>query len=88
LDFYYFDVSFLESTQTEIQTSYKIGAGSICGFQKFVTSGSGLGFWVFKNPILGLGSGSGFENYSKKSGFGFRFGLGFVKNIKIPAKFP
>jgi hypothetical protein len=31
--------------------------------------------------------GSGFENFPKKPGFGFRFGLGFVKNIKIPAKF-
>jgi hypothetical protein len=44
----------------------------------------GFGFRVFKNPILGLGSGSGFEFFSKKSGFG----LGFVKNIKIPTKLP
>jgi hypothetical protein len=49
--------------------------------------GFGFGFRVVKNPILGLGSGSGFEIFFKKPGFGFRFGLGFVKNIKIPAKF-
>jgi hypothetical protein len=61
-----------------MQTPYKTVAGSVCGFPKFVTSGSGLGFRLFKNPILGLGSGSGFENI-KKLGFGFRFCFGFVK---------
>ncbi len=28
---------------TEMETRYKIGAGSVCVFPKFVTSGSGLG---------------------------------------------
>jgi hypothetical protein len=71
-----------------MQTRYKIVAGSVCGFPKFVTSGSGLGsgflkiqFWVWVRV-----QGSNF--FQKKKGFGFRFGLGFVKNIKIPAKFP
>jgi hypothetical protein len=50
--------------------------------------GFGFGFRVFKNPILGLGFGFRVRKFPKKPGFGFRFGLGFVKNIKIPAKFP
>jgi hypothetical protein len=72
-----------------MQTRYKIVVGSVCGFPKFVTSGSGLGsgfskiqFWVW---VWVLVQGS---KISQKPGFGFRFGLGFVKNIKIPAKFP
>jgi hypothetical protein len=57
----------------EMQTRYKIVAGSVCGFPKFVTSGSGSGlgfgfpkiqFWVW------------IRNFFKKSGFGL------VKNIK------
>ncbi len=35
--------------------------------------GFGFGFRVFKNPILGLGSGSEFKNFPKKPGFEFRF---------------
>jgi hypothetical protein len=44
--------------KAKMQTCYKIVAGSVCGFPKFVT-------WVrvsvsgFQNPILSLGSGSG-----------------------------
>jgi hypothetical protein len=67
-----------------MQTRYKIVAGSVCGFPKFVTSGSGSGFSKIQIWV----SGSGFENFQKKLGFEFRIGLGFVKNIKIPAKFP
>jgi hypothetical protein len=32
-----------EENISEMQTRYKIVAGSVCGFPKFVTSGSGLG---------------------------------------------
>jgi hypothetical protein len=50
--------------------------------EKFVTSGSGCG--VLK---IQFWSGVGFRvrKFPKKPGFGFRFGLGFVKNIKTPA---
>jgi hypothetical protein len=47
--------------------------------------GFGFGFRVFKNPILGLGLGSGFENFSKNR---VQVWVGFCKNIEIPAKFP
>ncbi len=51
-------------------------AGSVCGFPKFVTSGSG-----FQKSKSGFGFGFRVRIFFKKSGFGFRIGLGFVKNI-------
>jgi hypothetical protein len=50
----------------------------------------GFGFRVpgFQKSNSGFGFGFRVRKFPKKSGFGFRFGLGFVKNIKIPAKFP
>jgi hypothetical protein len=66
-----------------MQTRYKKVAGSVCGFPKFVTSGSGLGF---QKSNSGFGFGFRVRKFPKKTGFGF--GLGFVKNVKISAKFP
>jgi hypothetical protein len=50
----------IDSLIPEMQTRYKTVAGSVCGFLKFVTSGSGLGFgfskiqfWVWVR-VLGL----------------------------------
>jgi hypothetical protein len=70
-----------------MQTRYKKVAGSVCGFPKFVTSGSGLDLG-FQKSNSGFGFGFRVRKFPKKPGFGFRFGLGFVKKIKILAKFP
>jgi hypothetical protein len=63
---------------TEKQTRYKIVAGSVCGFSKFVTSGSGLGsgfsniqFWVW---VRVQGS-----KIFQKTGFWVQVWVGFCK---------
>jgi hypothetical protein len=62
----------------EMQTRYKIVAGSVCGFPKFVTLGSGLGsglpkiqFWVW---VRVQGS-----KIFQKSGFWVQVWVGFCK---------
>jgi hypothetical protein len=61
-----------------MQTRYKTVAGSVCGFPKFVTSGSGLGFgfskiqsWVWVR-VQGL-------NFFQKTGFWVQVWVGFCK---------
>jgi hypothetical protein len=63
---------------TEMQTRYKIVAGSVCGFPKFVTSGSGLGsgfskiqFWAWVR-VQGL-------SIFQKTGFWVQVWVGFCK---------
>jgi hypothetical protein len=68
-----------------MQTRYKIVADSVCGFPKFVTSGSGLGSG-FSKIKSGFGFGFRVRIFFKKSGFGFRFGLGFVKKHQNTSK--
>jgi hypothetical protein len=62
----------------EMQTRYKIVAGSVCGFRKFVASGSGLGsgfskiqFWVW---VRVQGS-----KFFQKTGFWVQVWVGFCK---------
>jgi hypothetical protein len=66
---------------SEIQIRYKMVAGSVCGFPKFVTSGSGLDS-MFSKTQFGVWFKVQCSKIFKK------IGLGFVKNIKISAKFP
>jgi hypothetical protein len=61
-----------------MQTRYKKVAGSVCGFPKFVTSGSGFGsgfskiqFWVWVR-VQGL-------KISQKTGFGVQVWVWFCK---------
>jgi hypothetical protein len=59
-----------------MQTRYKIVAGSVCGFPKFVTSGSGLGSGFSKIQLWVWVQGS--EIY-QKTGFWVQVWVGFCK---------
>jgi hypothetical protein len=70
-----------------MQTRYKIVAGSVCGFSKFVTSGSGLGsgfskiqfwFWV---RVQG-------SKISQKAGFWVQVWVGFCKKHQSISEIP
>jgi hypothetical protein len=60
-----------------MQTRYKIVAGSVCGFPKFVTSGSGLG--------SGFSQGS---KISQKTGFWVQVWVGFCKKHQNTSEIP
>jgi hypothetical protein len=76
------------SADLEMQTRYKIVAGSVCGFPKFVTSGSGLGFGFSKTQFWVWVRVQG-SKFFQKTGFWVQVWVGFCKkNIKIPAKLP
>jgi hypothetical protein len=71
----------------EMQTRYKIVAGSVCGFPKFVTSGSGLGsgfskiqFWVW----VRVQSSKIFQ----KTGFWVQVWVGFCKKHQNTSEIP
>jgi hypothetical protein len=59
-----------------MQTRYKIGAGSVCGFLKFVTSGSGLSFGFSKIQFWVWVRVQGSKIFKKKRVLGS--GLGWV----------
>jgi hypothetical protein len=70
-----------------MQTRYKKLAGSVCGFPKFVTPGSGLGsgfskiqFWVWVRV-------QGSKN-SQKTGFWVQVWVGFCKKHQNISKIP
>jgi hypothetical protein len=71
----------------DMQTRYKIVAGSFCGFPKFVTSGSGLGsgfskiqFWVW---VRVQGS-----KIFQKIGFWVQVWVGFCKKHQNTSEIP
>jgi hypothetical protein len=63
-----------------MQTHYKIVAGSVCGFPKFVTSGSGLGFGFSKTQFWVWVRVQGSKIF-QKSGFWVQVWVGFCKKI-------
>jgi hypothetical protein len=57
-----------------MQIRYKIVAGSVCGFPKFVTSGSG-----FQKSNSGFGFGFRVRKFFQKIGFWVQVWVGFCK---------
>jgi hypothetical protein len=64
--------------QSEMQTRYKIVAGSVCGFPKFVTSGSGLGSGFSKIQLWVWFRVQGLKIF-QKTGFWVQVWVGFCK---------
>jgi hypothetical protein len=72
-----------ELSRPEMQTRYKKVAGSVCGFPKFVTSGSG-----FQKSNSGFGFGFRVRKFPKKTGFGVQVWVWFCKKHQNISKIP
>jgi hypothetical protein len=68
---------------SEMETRYKIVAGSVCGFPKFVTSGSGLGSGFLKIQFWVWGS-----KFFQQTGFWVQVWVRFCKKHQNTSEIP
>jgi hypothetical protein len=87
---YYYDIMYLLKVLAFVtfcnKPAAKYGRFGLC-VSKIYHFGLGFGFRVFKNPILGLGSGSGFESFQKNLVLGSGLGWVLQKTSKYQRNF-